>query len=67
MELGAGALTPGRLRTLHASGSSDVYITTMVQDGREIVVKRTKITCPGDMKRFDNELAFLLACITWEG
>ena len=57
-----GSLAPTKLRTLHSSGSSEVYTTSLVDGGLHVVVKRTKITCPGDMKRFDNELAFLQAC-----
>jgi serine/threonine protein phosphatase PrpC len=52
-----------RVKTLHASPSSDVYIAECKKAGfTELVVKRTKITNPGDMKRFDKELEFLNAC-----
>lgn len=52
-----------RVKTLHTSGSSDVYISECKKAGfKELVVKRTKITNPGDMKRFDKELEFLNAC-----
>lgn len=51
-----------RVRTLHASGSSDVYITTHNDTGAEVVIKRTKVTCPGDMKRFEKEVGFLEMC-----
>ena len=46
-----------RIRTLHASPSSDVYLATL--DGRHVVVKRTKLTCPADLARFDTEAAML--------
>ena len=52
----------GRVRTVHSSPSSDVYITTRISDGLQLVVKRTKITGPNDMKRFDKELELLQAC-----
>ena len=55
-------LSTTRVRTLHASPSSDVYVTTTSGDGAHVVVKRTKITGPNDMKRFDKELELLLAC-----
>ena len=51
-----------RSRTLHTSGSSDVYTATQKADGAVVVVKRTKITCPNDMKRFDREIELLAAC-----
>ena len=43
-----------RSSTLHSSPTSDVY--TASREGAPCVVKRTKITSPGDMKRFDREL-----------
>ena len=52
----------GRDRTLHSSPSSDVYVAPQVSTGELVVVKRTKITGPNDMKRFDKELEILLAC-----
>ena len=62
----AVAVTPDALgpreRTLHSSPSSDVYVATQTSSGIQVVVKRTKITGPNDMKRFDKELEFLLAC-----
>ena len=51
-----------RVRTLHSSGSSDVYACTWAESGEAVVVKRTKVTCPGDISRFEKELAMLLAC-----
>ena len=51
------AAVGARERTLHSSPSSDVYLThapTVVEDA-PVVVKRTKITCPTDMSRFDCE------------
>ena len=51
-----------RIRTLHSSPSSDVYIAEHVDGSRQLVVKRTKITGPNDMKRFDKELELLQAC-----
>ena len=49
-----------RSSTLHSSPTSDVY--TASREGAPCVVKRTKITSPGDMKRFDRELELLSAC-----
>ena len=49
-----------RVSTLHSSPTSDVYVAS--RDGAPCVVKRTKITSPGDMKRFDRELELLSAC-----
>ena len=53
-----------RERTLHSSPSSDVYVASCTTGGQPmpIVVKRTKITGPNDMKRFDKELELLTAC-----
>ena len=50
-----------RVKTLHTSPSSDVYIAQSRDQG-EVVIKRTKITDPKDIKRFDKELEFLHAC-----
>ena len=51
-----------RERTLHTSPTSDVYLASVSKDGEPVVVKRTKITGPNDMKRFHKELELLLAC-----
>ena len=50
-----------RERTVHTSPSSDVYVAPL-SDGKSVVVKRTKITGPNDMKRFDKEVELLIAC-----
>ena len=67
MPAGAGdvaALTrlPRRARGLHSSVTSDVFIGARDAEGDEVVVKRTKITCPADIARFEKELELLLQC-----
>ena len=61
-EVDFGSFSSTRVRTLHSSGSSDVYVTTRIEDGAPVVIKRTKVTCPGDMKRFEKEVSFLSSC-----
>lgn len=39
-----------------------MYIAPLSSTGQHVVVKRTKITGPNDMKRFDKELELLSAC-----
>jgi serine/threonine protein kinase len=51
-----------REHSIHTSPSSDVYIAPFVSAGKSVVVKRTKITGPNDMKRFDKEVELLTAC-----
>lgn len=57
------AISARVLSRLHSSPSSEVYTTTLLSDqSTVVVVKRTKITGPNDMKRFDKELELLRAC-----
>ena len=66
MRAGADVATltrlPRRARSLHSSGTSDVYVATRDAEADEVVVKRTKITCPADLTRFEKELELLLRC-----
>ena len=51
-----------RNATLHSSSTSEVFSATYGADSLPVAVKRTKITCPNDIARFDKELQLLQAC-----
>ena len=46
---------------IHSSGTSEVY-PAITAGGANVAVKRTKITCPNDIARFEKEVELLHGC-----